>query len=69
MSSKEESGGHADHRPAVAAPARDQLFPEPIFRSLYRLTGGVLRFFNVIWDGISSEEPSREGKGLIKKSP
>jgi preprotein translocase subunit SecE len=45
------------------------LFPEPIFRSFYRLTGGVLRFFNVIWDGVLSGRPIQGREGADKEEP
>ncbi len=48
--SKNEISDYVNHRLSVAGLARGGLFPPPVIKSLYRLTGGVPRLINVVCD-------------------
>ena len=48
--SKKEVAAYVNYRLSVAGPVRGELFPRPVMRRLFRLTGGVPRLINVICD-------------------
>ena len=47
---KHEIAAYVNHRLSVAGLVRGELFPQPVMKMLYGLTGGVPRLINVICD-------------------
>ncbi len=47
---KNEISDYVNHRLSVAGLARGELFPQPMIKELFRLTGGVPRLINIICD-------------------
>jgi len=47
---REEVAAYVNHRLSVAGLVRGELFPPPVVKMLYRLTGGVPRLINVLSD-------------------
>lgn len=47
---KNEISDYVNHRLSVAGMVRGELFPQPMIKELFRLTGGVPRLINIICD-------------------
>jgi general secretion pathway protein A len=63
---KHEIAAYVNHRLSVAGLVRGELFPQPVMRMLYGLTGGVPRFINVICDRALLGAYT-QGKGSVDK--
>jgi len=64
---KHEIASYVKHRLAVAGLVRGELFPPPVIKMLYSLTGGIPRIINVICDRALLGAYT-EGKPIVDKN-
>jgi type II secretory pathway predicted ATPase ExeA len=68
ISSREETGSQANHRPAEAGLTHGRLFPAPILRKLCRATSRVPEFFNAMSSRALSKANMQGREGVNKEA-